>query len=88
MRRAFADDLLRELERRKRLLGILGFDDLLSRLAVALEADDAPARDGIGSRIDADVSPRMRTPQCTRTSTPILRSGAGPPPSPHTPGKG
>ena len=27
----------RELERRKRLLGILGFDDLLSRLAVALE---------------------------------------------------
>ena len=30
VRRAFADDVLRELERRKRLLGILGFDDLLS----------------------------------------------------------
>ncbi|WP_028653204.1 UvrD-helicase domain-containing protein [Nocardioides halotolerans] len=44
VRRAFADEVLRELERRKRLLGILGFDDLLSRLAVALEADDAPAR--------------------------------------------
>src|SRR3954470_24433682 len=43
-RRAFADDVVRELERRKRLLGILGFDDLLSRLAVALEADDSPAR--------------------------------------------
>ncbi len=44
VRRAFADDVVRELERRKRLLGILGFDDLLSRLAVALEAHDSPAR--------------------------------------------
>ena len=42
--------MLRELERRKRLLGILGFDDLLSRLAVALEADDAPARDRMSRR--------------------------------------
>jgi exodeoxyribonuclease V beta subunit len=50
VRRAFADDVLRELERRKRLLGILGFDDLLSRLAVALEADDAPARDRMSRR--------------------------------------
>jgi exodeoxyribonuclease V beta subunit len=50
VRRAFADDVLRELERRKRLLGILGFDDLLSRLAVALEADDAPARDRMRRR--------------------------------------
>jgi exodeoxyribonuclease V beta subunit len=50
VRRAFADDVLRELERRKRLLGILGFDDLLSRLAIALEADDAPARDRMSRR--------------------------------------
>ena len=50
VRRAFADDVVRELERRKRLLGILGFDDLLSRLAVALEADDAPARDRMSRR--------------------------------------
>ncbi len=50
VRRAFADDVLRELERRKRLLGILGFDDLLSRLATALEADDAPARDRMSRR--------------------------------------
>jgi exodeoxyribonuclease V beta subunit len=50
VRRAFAGDVLRELERRKRLLGILGFDDLLSRLAVALEADDAPARDRMSHR--------------------------------------
>ena len=50
VRRAFADDVVRELERRKRLLGILGFDDLLGRLAVALEADDAPARDRMRRR--------------------------------------
>ncbi len=50
VRRAFADDVLRELERRKRLLGVLGFDDLLSRLAVALEAQDAPARDRMSRR--------------------------------------
>ena len=50
VRRAYADDVVRELERRKRLLGILGFDDLLSRLAVALEADDAPARDRMSRR--------------------------------------
>jgi exodeoxyribonuclease V beta subunit len=50
VRRDFADEVLRELERRKRLLGILGFDDLLSRLAVALEADDAPARDRMRRR--------------------------------------
>jgi len=49
-RRAFADDVVRELERRKRLLGVLGFDDLLSRLAVALEADDAPARSRMSRR--------------------------------------
>ena len=50
VRRTFADEVLLELERRKRLLGILGFDDLLSRLAVALEADDAPARDRMRRR--------------------------------------
>jgi exodeoxyribonuclease V beta subunit len=50
VRRLFADDVVRELERRKRLLGVLGFDDLLSRLAVALEADDAPARDRMRRR--------------------------------------
>jgi exodeoxyribonuclease V beta subunit len=40
----FANDVLAELERRKRRLGILGYDDLLSRLAAALEADDSPSR--------------------------------------------
>ena len=41
---AFAGDVLTELERRKRLLGVMGYDDLLGRLAIALEADDSPAR--------------------------------------------
>ena len=40
----FAEDVLAELETRKRRLGILGYDDLLSRLAAALEADDSPAQ--------------------------------------------
>ncbi|AQA06413.1 exodeoxyribonuclease V subunit beta [Mycobacterium sp. MS1601] len=40
----FARDVLTELEVRKRRLGILHFDDLLSRLADALEPDDSPAR--------------------------------------------
>jgi exodeoxyribonuclease V beta subunit len=40
----FAKDVLAELERRKRRLGILGYDDLLSRLADALENEDSPAR--------------------------------------------
>ncbi|AWB92678.1 UvrD-helicase domain-containing protein [Aeromicrobium chenweiae] len=39
-----------ELDRRKRALGLLGYDDLLSRLAVALEGDDAPARDQMRRR--------------------------------------
>ena len=50
VRRAFADDVVRELERRKRRLGVVGFDDLLSRLAVALEDADAPARDRMRRR--------------------------------------
>ena len=41
---AFADAVLAEIEIRKRRQGVLGYDDLLSRLARALEADDSPAR--------------------------------------------
>jgi exodeoxyribonuclease V beta subunit len=41
---SFAKDVLAELEIRKRRRGILGYDDLLSRLAEALDADDAPAQ--------------------------------------------
>ena len=40
----FAKAVLAELETRKRRLGVLGYDDLLSRLASALDADDSPAR--------------------------------------------
>jgi exodeoxyribonuclease V beta subunit len=40
----FAKDVLAELETRKRRLGILGYDDLLTRLAEALDAEDSPAR--------------------------------------------
>ncbi len=40
----FANHVLAEMERRKRRLGILGYDDLLTRLAGALDADDSPAR--------------------------------------------
>ena len=40
----FAKSVLAELETRKRQRGILGYDDLLSRLADALDADDSPAR--------------------------------------------
>lgn len=40
----FAKDVLAELETRKRRLGILGYDDLLSRLADALKADHSPAQ--------------------------------------------
>jgi exodeoxyribonuclease V beta subunit len=47
---AFARDVVAELERRKRRLGILGYDDLLSRLADALAADDAPARERMRRR--------------------------------------
>ena len=41
---AFAEQVRGEMERRKRRLGILSYDDLLSRLARALEAPDSPAR--------------------------------------------
>ena len=50
VRRAFADDVVVELERRKRRLGILGFDDLLGRLATALADPDAPSRDRMRRR--------------------------------------
>jgi exodeoxyribonuclease V beta subunit len=40
----FAKAVCEELEKRKRKLGILHYDDLLSRLANALEAADSPAR--------------------------------------------
>ncbi|HET7665084.1 MAG TPA: UvrD-helicase domain-containing protein, partial [Mycobacterium sp.] len=40
----FAKDVLAELNTRKRRLGILGYDDLLTRLADALTADDSPAQ--------------------------------------------
>src|SRR6185437_86062 len=40
----FAKDVLAELETRKRRRGVLGYDDLLSRLSDALDSDDSPAR--------------------------------------------
>ncbi len=40
----FARAVRREMETRKRRLGILGYDDLLSQLAAALEDPDSPAR--------------------------------------------
>ena len=47
---AFARDVLAELEIRKRRLGILHFDDLLSRLADALEPEESPARERMRRR--------------------------------------
>ena len=44
VRVGFAKDVLAELEIRKRRLGVLGYDDLLSRLAAALDTDDSPAQ--------------------------------------------
>ena len=40
----FARLVREELDRRKRRLGVLGYDDLLSHLAIALEDEDSPAR--------------------------------------------
>ncbi len=42
-RHAFARTVRDEVERRKRRLGVLSYDDLLSRLADALEGADSPA---------------------------------------------
>lgn len=41
---AFATAVRAELDRRKRRLGVLSYDDLLSQLATALEPADSPAR--------------------------------------------
>lgn len=40
----FAEDVLAELDIRKRRRGILGYDDLLGRLADALDVDESPAQ--------------------------------------------
>ncbi len=50
LRVAFAHDVRRELERRKRRLGVLSYDDLLSQLADALSDDAAPARQRMRQR--------------------------------------
>jgi exodeoxyribonuclease V beta subunit len=50
VRVSFAREVRAEVERRKRRLGVLSYDDLLSRLATALEAQDAPARDRMRGR--------------------------------------
>jgi exodeoxyribonuclease V beta subunit len=47
---AFADEVRSEVDRRKRRLGILSYDDLLGRLADALADDDAPARQRMRQR--------------------------------------
>lgn len=43
VRLSFARDFVAELDRRKRMRGVLGYDDLLSRLATALAEPDSPA---------------------------------------------
>ncbi len=43
VRLRFARDFVAELERRKRLRGVLGYDDLLTRLANALDSPESPA---------------------------------------------
>ncbi|GAB7007175.1 exodeoxyribonuclease V subunit beta [Nocardioides sp. AN3] len=47
---AFACAVRTEVDRRKRRLGILSYDDLLSRLATALEDEHAPARSRMRQR--------------------------------------
>ncbi len=49
-RLAFAAQVRAELDRRKRRLGVLSYDDLLSQLADALTSDDAPARQRMRQR--------------------------------------
>lgn len=46
----FAKSVLAEMEIRKRRRGILGYDDLLTRLADALEPEDSPARQRMSDR--------------------------------------
>lgn len=50
VRLRFAAEVLEELERRKGRLRAQGFNDLLIRLATALEAADSPARDRMRER--------------------------------------
>ncbi|WP_156688239.1 UvrD-helicase domain-containing protein [Mycobacterium sp. Marseille-P9652] len=50
VRLRFATDVLGQLELRKHRLAILGYDDLLRRLAAALHADDSDARDRMRAR--------------------------------------
>jgi exodeoxyribonuclease V beta subunit len=50
VRLAFARDVRAELDRRKRRLGVLSYDDLLSQLADALIDESAPARDRMRRR--------------------------------------
>ncbi|MGH3330608.1 MAG: UvrD-helicase domain-containing protein, partial [Nocardioidaceae bacterium] len=47
---AFTAGVRAELDRRKRRLGVLSYDDLLSQLADALTSDDAPARQRMRQR--------------------------------------
>ena len=55
----FARDVLAELEIRKRRNGILGYDDLLTRLAQALDDPESPARgSGRCSSVRSPVGPR------------------------------
>ncbi|MGN6781498.1 MAG: UvrD-helicase domain-containing protein [Marmoricola sp.] len=49
-RLAFATAVRAEVQRRKRRRGLLGYDDLLSRLADALDAPDSPARQRMRQR--------------------------------------
>jgi exodeoxyribonuclease V beta subunit len=49
-RRGFAQAFREELDRRKRRLGVLSYDDLLSQLADALAEPDAPARQRMRQR--------------------------------------
>ena len=47
---AFAEDVRTEIEIRKRRQGILGYDDLLTRLADSLDADGSPAAQRMSNR--------------------------------------
>jgi exodeoxyribonuclease V beta subunit len=57
VRLRFATDVLEQLELRKRRLGIFSYNDLLDRLAKALEGPDAPAGPDSG---DSAARDRMR----------------------------
>ena len=46
----FAHRVREEMDLRKRRLGLLGYDDLLSHLATALEPEDSPARERMRQR--------------------------------------